>query len=307
MSIKTKLILIGVLSLSAVLIFGSAFFLINQKSVILQQKKNHVDELIFTVFERNLFFNDYLRAPTSRAKQQLMSRNDDIGTHITRLISLLANKDDQDDAEEILRIRDVNHIVVTSDIERVLAQEAEVLPAFYNQIILNIYSKSQSSAQIAKKLGQKYQGELDRLRATTNTLLAVLSFVGLLFALGAIKVVFSIGRSIAELQNGVREITAGNLKHRVSVKSRDEIGVLGQSFNDMADELVSSYGKIEKSKKILEDRVREQTKELSGKVALLEQFKVIAEEREHKMIELKSKTKAKSSKNINAEKSDYAQ
>jgi signal transduction histidine kinase len=46
-----------------------------------------------------------------------------------------------------------------------------------------------------------------------------------------------ITRPIKALVNGVRQITKGNLSHRVNIKSRDELNDLGQSFNTMAASL----------------------------------------------------------------------
>ncbi len=46
-----------------------------------------------------------------------------------------------------------------------------------------------------------------------------------------------ITRPIKALVNGVRQIAGGNLSHRVDIKSKDELGNLGESFNTMAASL----------------------------------------------------------------------
>jgi signal transduction histidine kinase len=46
-----------------------------------------------------------------------------------------------------------------------------------------------------------------------------------------------ITRPIKALVNGARQITRGNLSHRVNIKTKDELGNLGQSFNTMAASL----------------------------------------------------------------------
>jgi methyl-accepting chemotaxis protein len=298
MKIKTRLILIIILFFSSISIFGGTTFFINKTSVTLEQKEKHIDELVLSVFERNLFFNDYLLTSTERAKQQLMSRHADVGEHINELLSILDNKKE---IEQVTYLRDVNYITITSDIERFLAgteevEEAEEKTMINEHLISNIAIKSLSTAQIAKQLGKTYQKELENLRTLLTTALVIFVFIGLVSVLGIMGIVFSIIRGITKLQKGAQEITSGNLQHRVSIQTRDELGVLGEMFNDMANTLSISYGKIEESKKLLEDRVREQTKVLTEKVALLEQFKTITEEREHKMIELKKRMSAIDSK-----------
>ncbi len=66
--------------------------------------------------------------------------------------------------------------------------------------------------------------------------------VGALFALiGTVFAILqgiSISRPIKQLAWRADQIARGDLRARVEVKSRDEIGVLGQNFNYMADQLV---------------------------------------------------------------------
>lgn len=47
----------------------------------------------------------------------------------------------------------------------------------------------------------------------------------------------SLARPIQELSVATDAVRQGNLDHRVTVRSRDEIGALGESFNEMAEEL----------------------------------------------------------------------
>jgi nitrogen fixation/metabolism regulation signal transduction histidine kinase len=293
MNIKTKLILIGILFLGMVLIFGTTVFFINQESSALENKKTRVDELILTVFERNVFFNDYLLSRTARAKQQLVARNTDIEDRITELLPLLTG---QEEINEVRYIKDVNHTSITSDIERLLGGEKELSPELHSLIVSGISVKSQSTVRIAQQLAQAYQKKLESLRFTLSAVMVGFGFLAFIFILGSVIIISSILRSLAKLNKGASEIAKGNLTHRVNIQTRDELGVLGGVFNDMAEELKATYDEIKESKELLEDRVRTQTKELTHKIALLEKFKVITEEREHRMIDLKGRIKALESK-----------
>ena len=58
-------------------------------------------------------------------------------------------------------------------------------------------------------------------------------------------------KDIEELAGGLQEISRGNLAHRVSVKSEDEIGSLAYNINNMAQAL---QDKIEKERQIEKDK-----------------------------------------------------
>jgi methyl-accepting chemotaxis protein len=284
MKIKTRLFSIGTLVLVALLVFGGVIFYINKKSTALEQKKNHVDELITTVFERNTFFYDYLLFSTNRAKQQLLTSNKAIDTHLSKLLILLTDKDE---TAEVRYIQEINHVSISRNLDTLLSIDKGVSQETRNILALQIFEKSQSTVQISESLRQKYQKTLKSLRATTGFVLAGFGLFATLLVLGAIFEIFSIVRSMKKLEDGAVALTKGDLTHRIKINARNEIGLLGDILNDMAEELTVSHSKLQKSKEVLEDRVRAQTIMLTEKIALLEQFKEITEEREHKMIELK--------------------
>jgi serine phosphatase RsbU (regulator of sigma subunit) len=59
-------------------------------------------------------------------------------------------------------------------------------------------------------------------------------------------------RSIQKLQLGATEIGAGNLRYRLDIRTRDEVGRLSSEFNQMAAKLVDSYGSLEQAKETAE-------------------------------------------------------
>jgi signal transduction histidine kinase len=86
----------------------------------------------------------------------------------------------------------------------------------------------------------------------------VLLVVGL--AVGAVIIAWVSGRMtgpIRELRQGVATIGAGNLEHRNSIKTGDEIQDLAEEFNRMTDALQNSYA-------TLEQKVEQRTKEISA-------------------------------------------
>ncbi len=82
----------------------------------------------------------------------------------------------------------------------------------------------------------------------------ILTLSGVLFVL-AIGVAFLVGRYLAgqivrpitELERGAEIIGGGDLNHVIQVQTDDEIGVLAQSFNSMADRLRGLVGGLEQT------------------------------------------------------------
>lgn len=84
----------------------------------------------------------------------------------------------------------------------------------------------------------------ERARASTQRQLlfaALLLAVGLLLALWQ---ALRISRPLLALSEQAKHIAAGDLGRRVEVKTRDEVGELGESFNRMSESLVFLVGEI---------------------------------------------------------------
>lgn len=90
----------------------------------------------------------------------------------------------------------------------------------------------------------------DILKATLLTIgyFAILAIVGVIFAARALT------DPIQKLVEGTHAIAAGDLNARIPVKSSDELGVLADSFNQMADELLTRNTEIVKANESLSER-----------------------------------------------------
>jgi two-component system NtrC family sensor kinase len=130
-------------------------------------------------------------------------------------------------------------------------------------------------------VGILYVGILERPYIdTTNrvifgfSIIAVLCVFVLLAMLG-----FSTTRITRPLQRMVlatQQIAKGDLSHRLKISSRDEIGALAESFNQMTKELKTANEKLMEWGKTLEKRVKERTKELTEMQAHLVQSEKLA-------------------------------
>jgi signal transduction histidine kinase len=74
-----------------------------------------------------------------------------------------------------------------------------------------------------------YPGDGPELRALRIGLLVAVSLI----LIGAYLAIRSVLKPIDSLKTGVQQVSAGNLKHRVDVKRKDEFRDLAEAFNDM--------------------------------------------------------------------------
>jgi signal transduction histidine kinase len=116
----------------------------------------------------------------------------------------------------------------------------------------------------------------------------VLSLISIATAsLLAIGLSRSIVRPVRSLITATQRIARGNLRDPIEVATRDEIGTLGQSFDEMRIRLAESLESIQKYSVELESRVADRTKELNRskeKLAILLREIMTAGEEERKRI-----------------------
>ena len=81
-------------------------------------------------------------------------------------------------------------------------------------------------------------GETGELRTTLRNIFIIVGLVGIALSL-IFTFVFTdkLRKQISELGKATEQTYSGNFKHRIKIKSKDEIGRLGDAFNKMLDEL----------------------------------------------------------------------
>lgn len=85
----------------------------------------------------------------------------------------------------------------------------------------------------------------------------------------------TVRRPIEQLMVGTRRIGEGGLEHRIPVSSRDELGRLAQSFNEMAESVRREHRENEQWAATLEERVRAKSDELEriyGQITQIEKM-----------------------------------
>ncbi len=132
-----------------------------------------------------------------------------------------------------------------------------------------------------KIIGILYVGMLEKpyLDITNRVMLTFIIIASLCVVLLLVILYFSTTRIINPLQKMVvatQKISAGDLTHKVEVSSKDEIGYLADSFNQMTADLKAANEKLIEWGKTLEKKVEERTKELTEMQAHLIQSEKLA-------------------------------
>lgn len=109
---------------------------------------------------------------------------------------------------------------------------------------------------VAHRVAQKHEAILAASDLSQRLLVAGLVLAAMLTIFLAFVLNRALGRPVERLVAATESLAAGNFRHRVPVVSDDEIGRLGQAFNDMAQELERSRAELLRTKGYLENIVR---------------------------------------------------
>lgn len=99
---------------------------------------------------------------------------------------------------------------------------------------------------------------------TTNTLTYAIVITASIGLFAGLFITFLVNRPVKKLIKGIHEVGEGNLRYRIDVKSKDEIGEVGKQFNEMSAKLDSAYNEIKDWSDNLNQKVKEKTEELKN-------------------------------------------
>jgi len=111
-------------------------------------------------------------------------------------------------------------------------------------------------------------------RALTLTFILVGGLVLLAGSLASVAIARSLARPVHELVDKTNQFGEGDLETRIQVRSTDEIGMLGQAFNLMADSMQSKDAQLREWGAELEQKVEQRTLELRESE---ERYRILAE------------------------------
>lgn len=129
------------------------------------------------------------------------------------------------------------------------------LPGGQGYLLQAIYPLPESVTTLASQIEEEYQRyqNLSYLREPLKqSFILILSLVLLLTVLLAILAALNVARKlvnpISKLALATREVAAGDLEHEIKAETRDELGFLVQSFNEMTEALTTASQEAEQSR-----------------------------------------------------------
>ena len=130
-----------------------------------------------------------------------------------------------------------------------------------------VYKTSTNVIYNDKLIGKLYLGiSLNELKQNVEKSKKTISLVSLIIFIIGISIVLIISEIITkplhQMVRTVKQIEKGDLKKRAVIKSNDEIGDLGMSFNYMVDALEVTYKRLRNFNQLLEEQVKERTNQL---------------------------------------------
>ena len=307
MTIKSKLIIVGLIPLFLASVTAVSVYWTNEETTKSRVKLRTIQEITENVFELNLAVDQYLLQPEERPKVQFQTVFDSLKNTLA-----LVSPDTEKERSLVNSMKESHQsmgklfsMLVSLQGQGRSGKRENDLPELRERIISQVLADSREIVAQGKDLSRISAA---RLNAVLEQGLTFILLTILVSALGLVVFAFWIGRSILKplhiLRKGADTISTGDLNFRIATVGRDEIGQLSMAFNEMAQKLTGSYvtlqtlqeeiverQKAEESLRqrttelqhlteTLEERVRERTKELANLSAEL----VTAQEKERKRV-----------------------
>lgn len=118
----------------------------------------------------------------------------------------------------------------------------------FNSIISNMEGEIANIEQILEEEYNAIQAQKDQVMSRLNTTVITINIIALIVLIFiGIYTTRSISNSVNRLQTGAKIIGSGNLAYRVDDTTKDEMGLLARTFNDMAAQVQNAFRQVQQA------------------------------------------------------------
>jgi signal transduction histidine kinase len=208
------------------------------------------------IAEVGTWLGNYLVAPSEESRDRISDNIEDARTELSQSLALELTEAEVQRLDDLgTRFEDtVLRINTVLDLSDQLG--ADTLTFLSLQTELN----NLLDDEIQTDISQTNQTLIDEAVNDTQNIiraLAGLVLFGLLIAAGVVAVISrTILGSVSELRSGTEKFGAGQLTHRIALRSQDELGDLALSFNQMAEQQYKNVTSLDLARREAQDATR---------------------------------------------------
>ena len=273
MTIKAKFKITTIIVTGLALIVAVFVFSTNQRLSETIETNHRAQEIVKAVFELNILTNSYSLSRNQRSHDQWWLRHDSTA----RLLIETEASEGSKEQEIIDSLRKDHESIATTffQLVTVLGREGPekdiAVQKLEERLVTEFLVTSQAMVSSASILATESRQRLTEQQLSLFTTIAVFILV-MVIVVSLLSITNSILKPIMKLQQGAETIGKGDLKHRVDIKGKSEIGQLAAAFNQMTERRQRAEKALQKARDELEIRVEERTSELQSANKELEAF-----------------------------------
>ncbi len=274
MKVRTSLFLLSTIFVIIIVVLGYVMFNTSKLVNSEVRESESATQIIKDIFELNIVTYEYLTYHEERMHQQWLIKYDSLGksldwmrtgeSHAEHLSILESITSDYESLGNFFSLLQENLIKREKLIEENKPQaEIDLSLSSEKRLSSQTLLRSQRMASEAFIFSALMEQKIAQVQQRTNSiaLFSMISFIVLSFSISFFTSKAIIG-PLNELVKSAEIIGKGDLKHRVGIETRNEIGELAKAFNQMTEMREQAEETLREYSERLELMVEERTQEL---------------------------------------------